>query len=641
MSQITVQPPPVPSTRRSFKSWLIGKPLATDQAHHQTISKKVGLAVFASDALSSTAYATDEILLILALAGSVYFGLSLPIALVIISLLAVVTLSYQQTIHAYPNGGGAYIVARDNLGDRPAQAAGAALLTDYILTVAVSISASVAQITSAFPQLYEWRVLLALAFIGFMTWINLRGVKESGVIFAVPTYFFLAITFLTIGVGFYQYFVGTLGTVSGVESVHVEELQAFGLFLILRAFSSGSTALTGIEAISDGTLAFQQPRSRNAGITLIWMSAILSIIFFSVTFLAQAAQAIPSHKETIFSQIGEVVYGPGNPLYLALLGGATLILVMAANTAYADFPRLASFLARDGYLPKQLLYRGTRLVFSYGIFFLAGAAALLVILFGAQTSSLIPLYAVGVFMSFTISQTGMAVRWWRSGKMQADESHERYGAVLKYDPHWRWKLAVNSFGAVCTFIVMWIFAITKFASGAWIVVIIIPLLAAMFVAISRHYQKLAAQLSLDSFGVPVRMRRNRVIIPIGGVHRGTLHALHYARSLSQDVTAVHVALDPEEEQKIRAKWEQWGDGVRLVIVPSPYRALVEPMLDYIREIAQQRHPGEMLTVVVPEFVPTRTWHAILHMNTAFFLQLGLLGLRNIVITEVPYHLEGE
>lgn len=641
MSQITIQPPPTPKPPRSFKDWLIGKPLATDQAHHQTISKKVGLAVFASDALSSTAYATDEILLILALAGSAYFSLSIPIALVIITLLAVVTISYQQTIHAYPNGGGAYIVARDNLGDRPAQAAGAALLTDYILTVAVSISAAVAQITSAFPELYDWRVVLALAFIGFMTWINLRGVKESGVIFAIPTYFFLFITFITIGLGFYQYFTGTLGTVNGVEPVHVEELQMLGLFLILRAFSSGCTALTGIEAISDGILAFQQPRSRNAGITLIWMSAILSTVFFSITFLAHAAEAVPSHKETIFSQIGEVVHGLGNPLYLALLGGATLILVMAANTAYADFPRLASFLARDGYLPKQLLYRGTRLVFSYGIFFLAGAAALLVVIFGAQTSSLIPLYAVGVFMSFTISQTGMAVRWWRSSKMKEGESRENYGAVLKYDSYWKLKLFINGFGAVCTFIVMWIFAITKFTSGAWIVVIIIPLLAMMFVTISRHYQKLAAQLSLDSFGVPARMRRNRVIIPIGGVHRGTLHALHYARSLSQDVTAVHVALDPEEEQKIRAKWETWGDGVRLVLVPSPYRALVEPMLDYIRSIAKLRQPGEMLTVVVPEFVPTRAWHNILHMNTAFFLQLGLLGLRNVVITEVPYHLEGE
>jgi amino acid transporter len=641
MSQITVQSSPNPSPRRSLKDWLIGKPLATDEAHHQTISKKVGLAVFASDALSSTAYATDEILLILALAGSVYFGLSLPIALVIITLLAVVTISYQQTIHSYPNGGGAYIVARDNLGDRPAQAAGAALLTDYILTVAVSISAAVAQITSAFPALYDWRVVLALVFIAFMTWINLRGVKESGVIFAVPTYFFLAITFLTIGLGFYQYFSGTLGKVQGVEPVHVEELQTLGLFLILRAFSSGCTALTGIEAISDGILAFKQPRSRNAGITLIWMSAILSTVFLSMTFLAHAAEAVPSHKETVFSQIGEVVHGPGNPLYLALLGGATLILVMAANTAYADFPRLASFLARDGYLPKQLLYRGTRLVFSYGIFFLAGAAALLVVMFGAQTSSLIPLYAVGVFMSFTISQTGMAVRWWRSGKMQISESHERYGAVLKYDPHWKLKLFINGFGAICTFIVMWIFAITKFTSGAWIVVIIIPLLAAMFVTIARHYQKLAAQLSLDAFGVPTRMRRNRVVLTLGGVHRGTLHALHYARSLSQDVTAVHVALDPEEEQKIRTKWEKWGDGVRLVIIPSPYRALAEPMLDYIRNIAKQRQPGEMLTVVVPEFVPTKAWHTILHMNTAFFLQLGLLGLRNVVITEVPYHLEGE
>jgi len=627
---------PEAGPQRSWRHWLTGRPLSTAEAPHQTISKKVGLAVFASDALSSTAYATDEILLVLAGAGAAAYAFSLPIAIAIIILLVIVTVSYEQTIHAYPGGGGAYIVARDNLGESPAQVAGAALLTDYILTVAVSISSGVAQITSAFPALLEYRVEIALGFIAFMTLINLRGVKESGLAFAVPTYFFLAATLLTIGIGYYQFFTGTLGSVTGVEPMH-EALQGLSAFLILRAFSSGCTALTGVEAISNGITAFKEPRSRNAGITLIWMTAILSTMFFSITFLAQRAGAVASHEQTVFSQIGAVIYGAGSLPYLALLGSTTLILVMAANTAYADFPRLAALAAGDGFLPKQLTYRGSRLVFSYGIIVLAAVAALLVMVFQAQTSALIPLYAIGVFLSFTLSQGGMAIRWWRSRILKPGETVQGIGSVLHHEPKWKLKMVINGFGSVMSFVVMIIFAVTKFEAGAWIIVILIPSLVFVFFQIHNHYRALAKKLSLDTFGAPARVRRNRVVLPIGGVHRGTLHALNYARSLSDDVTAVHVALDEGEEAKLRAKWETWGDGVRLVLIPSPYRALIEPMIQYIREVAAQRQIGDMLTVVVPEFLPEKPWQNILHMQTVFFLRLGLLGLRNIVIIEVPYH----
>lgn len=639
MSSLIIHSSTAPPSR-TWRSWLIGQPLATADVPHQTISKKVGLAVFASDALSSTAYATEEILIVLAAAGTAALTFSLPIAIAIIILLAIVTISYEQTIHAYPSGGGAYIVARDNLGEGPAQAAGAALLTDYILTVAVSVSAGVAQITSAFPSLFPFRVEIALAFIAFITLINLRGVKESGIIFAVPTYFFLGITLLTIGVGYYRYFTGTLGVVTGVAPIR-EASQGLTLFLILRAYSSGSTALTGIEAISNGITAFKEPRSRNAGLTLIWMSAILSTIFFSITFLARVTQAVPAEAQTIFSQIGTVIYGSGSPWHLALLGGTALILVMAANTAYADFPRLAALQAGDGFLPKQLTYRGSRLVFSYGILALAAVAALLIVVFQATTTALIPLYAIGVFLSFTLSQAGMAVRWWRCGHLKPGMVMRQFISTLHYEPGWRWKIAINSFGAVASFVVMIVFAVTKFASGAWIIVLLIPTLVFIFFRIHRHYKKLASRLSLDAFGQPVRIRRNRVVLTIGGVHRGTLHALNFARSLSSDVTAVHIALNPEDEAQVRRKWEQWGDGVRLVIVQSPYRALLEPLLDYVRGLAKQRQPGEMITVVVPEFMPEKWWHSLLHMNTALFLRIELLGLRNIVITEVPYHIQDD
>ena len=462
---------------RSWRTWLIGRPLSTADAPHQTIGKAIGLAVFASDALSSTAYATQEILLILAAAGMGAFRLAFPISVAIVVLLIILTISYEQTIHAYPGGGGAYIVARDNLGEVPAQTAGAALLTDYILTVAVSISSGVAQIVSAFPALYVYRVEISVALVFLVMLVNLRGVKESGATFAIPTYFFLVMMFLTVIVGFVRYLIGTLGTVTNpppLEMLH--GLQAISLFLILKAFASGTTALTGVEAISNGITAFRAPKSRNAGITLIWMSAILGTLLLGITFLSGKIGAVPSESETVISQLARTVYGSRGVLYLATIVATTLILIMAANTSFADFPRLATLHAGDGFLPKQLMYKGSRLVFSRGIMALALVASLLIIVFRASVTALIPLYAIGVFLSFTLSQAGMARRWWRVGHLAVGQEIVDPGSTLRYESGWQLKMAVNGVGSVATLIVMFVFAITKFRDGAWIIVILVPAL---------------------------------------------------------------------------------------------------------------------------------------------------------------------
>ncbi len=625
--------------RRSWRTWLIGRPLPTADAPHQTIGKAIGLAVFASDALSSTAYATQEILVILAAAGTVAFGYAFPIALAIVALLAIVTLSYEQTIHAYPGGGGAYIVARDNLGELPAQTAGAALLTDYILTVAVSVSSGVAQITSAYPSLFPYRAPLAVVLVLFVMLINLRGVKESGAIFAIPTYFFVATMFLTVGLGLFQYLTGTLGSVVDPPPLEIAAVRTITPFLILHAFSSGTAALTGVEAISNGITAFREPRSRNAGITLIWMSAILGVLFLGITFLAGHIGVIPSEQETAISQLARTAYaGRGLP-YLATIAATTVILVMAANTSFAGFPRLSALLAADGFLPRQFTYRGSRLVYSRGVVALALVASLLILLFRASVTALIPLYAIGVFLSFTLSQSGMARRWHKIGRLVPGQEVRERGSTLRYEPGWRLKMLVNGFGAVCTAIVMMVFAVTKFRYGAWIVLLLMPILVAGFWAIHRHYRELAAHLSLEHYGAPPRTARQRVILPISGVHRGTMAALRYARSLSDDVTAVHVSIDPEEAEKIRRKWESWGEGVRLVILDSPYRLLLEPLLAYIEEIAAHRQPNDTLTIVVPQFVPRRWWHNLLHTQAAFLLRLALLFKPGIVVTDVPYQVD--
>jgi amino acid transporter len=625
------------SPPRAWRTWLIGRPLPTADAPHQTIGKAIGLAVFSSDALSSTAYATQEILVILAAAGTAAFAFAFPISLAIAALLAIVTVSYEQTIHAYPGGGGAYIVARDNLGELPAQTAGAALLTDYILTVAVSVSSGVAQVVSAFPSLFPYRVHLSVGLVLFITVINLRGVKESGATFATPTYFFLLMMVLTVGVAFLRYLKGTLGSVVApppLEMIHAA--QPISLFLILRAFSSGTTALTGVEAISNGITAFKEPRSRNAGITLIWMSAILGTFFLGITFLAGKIGALPSEQETVISQLARTAYSGSGLLYLLTIVSTTLILTMGANTSFADFPRLSAILGTDGFLPRQMTFRGSRLVFSRGIIALACIASSLIVVFHASVTGLIPLYAIGVFLSFTLSQAGMAHRWWKAGHLQPGQEVVERGSTLRYQPGWRHKMMINGFGSICTAVVVLVFAITKFHDGAWIVLVLMPLLVAMFSYIHHHYRDLASRLSLENYGTPPAISRNRVILPISGVHRGTLAALHYARSLSQDVTAVHVSMDPAEAEKVRRKWEEWGDGVRLVILDSSYRLLLEPLLKYIGEIAAQRQPNEIITIMVPQFVPRQWWNNLLHTHAATLLRLALLFKRGIVITDVPY-----
>ena len=624
---------------RTVTSWFIGRPLSTADAPHQTIGKAIGLAVFASDALSSTAYATQEIMVILAVAGTMAFGYVFPISIAIVVLMAIVTVSYEQTIHAYPGGGGAYIVARDNLGELPAQVAGAALLTDYILTVAVSISAGVAQIVSAYPQLFSYRVWIGVAAIFLIMLINLRGVKESGVAFSVPTYFFIVMMFVTVGTGIFRYATGTLGVV--VDPPHMEVkgiVSAITPFLLLHAFSSGTAALTGIEAISNGITAFKEPRSRNAGITLIWMAVILATLFLSISFLSTHISAVPSETETVISQLGRTVFDGRGILYLMVISATTVILIMAANTAFADFPRLSALAAADRFLPRQLTFRGSRLVYSNGIVTLAIIASVLIIIFRASVSLLIPLYAIGVFLSFTLSQTGMARRWWKIGHLKRGEEIVEPGSVLRYDDGWRFKMFINGFGAICTAVVMMIFAITKFREGAWVVLIIIPVLVKIFFTIHNHYKNLASRLTLDKFsGLPARQTRHRVIMPVSGIHQGTLEALRYARILSDDITAVHVSIEPAESEKVQKKWETWGEGVRLVVLNSPYRLLLEPLLEYITEMTRQRQPGETLTIVVPEFVSNSPLTAALHMNTAELLRSQLKRQHGVVIINVPYH----
>lgn len=501
----------------NFRSWLIGKPLPTADAPHQTIGKFIGLAVFASDALSSTAYATQEMFVILALGGASAFRYSIPISIAIIALLAILTFSYRQTIYAYPSGGGAYIVARDNLGVLPALIASAALLTDYVLTVSVSISSGVAQIVSAFPALYTYRIEIAILLVLFITILNLRGVRESGTFVSIPSYFFVIMMYVMVGVGFFRYFTGSLSIVAEPPELELlAPMQPITLFLILRAFSNGTSAVTGTEAISNGITAFKEPRSRNAAATLVWMSFILGSLLFGITFLSFHIQAVPSQFETVISQLARTVFAGRGIFYLAIIVATTVILVMAANTAYAGFPRLSAIAAADGYLPRQMTYRGDRLVYSRGILSLAVIASVLIILFRASVTNLIPLYAIGVFLSFTLSQAGMARRWWKIGQLKLGEQRTERGSTLEHDPRWQYKMVINGFGAVFTAVVMVVFAVTKFKEGAWVVIVLVPLLVIGFMFIHHHYRMVASRLSLENYGSPPRMSRHRVILTVGG-----------------------------------------------------------------------------------------------------------------------------
>ncbi|HEX9333575.1 MAG TPA: APC family permease [Anaerolineales bacterium] len=621
--------------KRSWRSWLIGHPLPTADAPHQTVSKAVGLAVFGADALSSIAYAPQETLVILAAAGTQAFGYAFPISLIITALLAIVTISYLQTIQAYPSGGGAYTVVKENLGIAPALVAGAALMMDYILLAAVTVASGVAQIVSAFPNLFPFRVWISVGLLGLIAVANLRGVKESGNIFALPTYFFLSMTTLTVAVGFIRYLSGTLGVVTNppqIETLHIEPVT---LFLLLRSFSNGTTALTGVEVIANGVKSFREPRTRNAVVTMIWMSTILGVLFLGIVYLLGIIGAVPSEFETVISQLARTTFGNRGLLYLGTITATTIILILATNTAFAGFPALSAIIAQDGYLPRQLTYRGSRLVFSRGIATLAAIAAFLIIIFNASVTALIPLWAVGVFLSFTLSQAGMARHWWHN-RRPPDKQLSEKERLHPYDPGWRWKLAINGLGSVTTGIVTLIFAITKFADGAWIIVLLLPTIVISFYAVHRHYASLAHDLSLEHYGQPPPAKRHRVIMPVSAIHQGTLEALDYALSLSDDVTVVHVSIDPDQTEKLQHKWSWWGKGARLVVIDSPYRTFLEPFLEYVSELCAILQPNERLTIIVPQFIPKHWWHNLLHTQTAFWLRFMLLNKKGIVITEVPY-----
>jgi len=601
-----------------LKRWLVGDPLKTAQAAHERLSKRLALAVFSSDALSSVAYATEEILLVLILAGSAAVSWSIPVSLSIVILLAILTASYRQIIFEYPEGGGAYIVAKSNLGPWPGLTAAAALMIDYVLTVAVSTAAGIAAVTSAIPSLFAHREALCLIAILTVLVVNLRGVRESGRVFAVPTYLFIGAILVMITAGLSQLLLGQTSP-PGPGAPAALGTEGLTLFLLMRAFASGCAALTGIEVISNGVSAFKKPEPANAALTMLGMAVILGALFMGISTLAYQFGILAKEDETVVSQIARAIFGEG-PMYYLIQASTMLILILAANSAFAGFPRLASILARDGYMPHQMAMMGDRLVFSNGVIILGFFSCLLIVLFQGDTHALIPLYAVGVFLSFTLSQAGMVKRW-----------------LTKKGPHWRKKLAVNGIGALTTAAATLIIASTKFIHGAWIVIVLIPLLIMMFRAIRSHYTAVAEQVSLSRDARPPRPRRNIVIIPIGGVNRAVVRAVDYARSRGGDVRAVLVDVDKEETALVEIKWAQWGCGVPLIVLPSPYRSILGSLLHYIEEHLE-KDPECWITVVVPEILPARWWQNILHNQRALLLKAALLFKDRVVLTDVPFHL---
>ena len=599
-----------------LKRLFVGTPLPTAQQRHERLGKTTALAVFASDALSSVAYATEEILLVLILAGSVALSYSLPIAVAIAVLIAIVVSSYRQTIHAYPQGGGAYIVSKDNLGTCAGLVAGAALLIDYVLTVAVSVAAGVAAVTSAVPVLFRYRVWLCVAAVVVVAVANLRGIRESGNLVAAPTYLFIG----SLGV---LLVYGGLGAIfdfipEAPYPQHPPGLEGVGLFLILRAFSSGCTALTGVEAVSDGVPAFKRPEAQNARVVLTWLGAILITLFLGITVLTYDFGILPRPEETVISQVARHVFGR-SAFYYVIQAGTMLILLLAANTSFADFPRLSFFLARDRFIPRQFAAQGDRLVFSNGIVILAGLATLLLVVFGGDTHALIPLYAVGVFLSFTLSQASMVRRWLR----------------LR-EEGWRWRSWFNGLGALVTGLVMLTIAATKFTHGAWIVVFLIPTLVVMFLSVHRHYEKVAEQLSLEGFAPPPTMTTT-VLVLVGDLHRGVIKAIQYAQALSPNAKAVFVETDPERTRKLEEKWRKMGMGVPLIVLASPYRSLLGPLLEYIDHL--QTDENHVVTIVLPEFIPARWWQLGLHNQTALLIKGAMLFRKNVIVTDVPFHLK--
>ena len=615
----------------ALKRLLIGRPLSTREFEHQRLPKRLALGVFSTDAIASTAFATQEILVVLVpAAGMAALGYLVPISLFVVALLVIVVASYRQTLYAYPNGGGAYIVSRENLGTNPALVAAASLLVDYTLTVSVSVAAGVAAITSAISPLRGYEVELAIALITIITLANLRGAKESGRLFAPPTYLYLAIMTLLVVWGLYQTFTGSLHAlpVDQKELAHFTGgetmLGGVTFFLLLRAFSSGAVALSGVEAISNGIQAFRKPESRNAAITLMWTAFFLGSLFVGIAVLADQLRPTLSESQTILSTMGRAVFGGSGPLYIVLQAATAAILTLSANTAFADFPRLSGIIARDGFLPRQLANRGDRLVLSNGILALAFAAGALVVGFRADVSGLVPLFAVGLFTAFTLSQAGMVMYHWR-----------------RRETGWRRGLLVNGIGTVATSLVTAVVLVSKFTEGAWIPALVIPLLVLLFKGIHRHYETVERALSVEP-GIKIPEIRHTVVVLVGPkVHLGVIQAIAYAKSLRPDfLHALSVSFDPEQAARLRQQWERFEIDVPLDVVESAYREITGPVLDYVEEL-DQRWSSDVVTVVIPELVVRRWWQQLLHNQTALWLKARLLFREGTVVTSVPVLVEAE
>ena len=619
----------MPSAYGKVKNVIFGRPLASERLEHERLNKKTALAVLSSDAISSVAYATDQILFVLGGAiGLAAVNYVVGISGVIVGLLVLVGLSYRQTVFAYPNGGGSYTVARENLGVMPGLIAAAALLTDYILTVAVSISGGVAAMTSAYPNLVPHTVLICALSILLLAVVNLRGVRESGAAFSLPTYAFIVMMLTLIGVGVYRYYSGhelaPLTDPLKVDPVSVRlhgggmsPITGFALmYLLMRGFAEGCAAMTGTEAISNGVMAFKAPAQKNAATTLAWMVAILATFFLGVSFLAQHYHVMPTTSETVLSILGHHVFG-GGPLYYGLQYTTFAVLVLAANTAFADFPRLAGILAHDSYMPRQLAARGDRLAFSNGIVSLALVALLLVWLFQGNTNALVPLYAIGVFVCFTLSQAGMVVHW-----------------KTTRTPGWQWKAWLNGIGAVATGLVSIIQLVTKFTTGGWIIALIIPAIILVLRKIHEHYTTFAEQIKFTGQSTIIPLHHT-VIVPVNSITKATSAALVYATTIAEEVIAVCVEVDKRDTDRMVAEWEAWDIGVPLEIIKSPYRSILKPLVEYVDNLRMVT-PGELVTVVVPEIVPEHWWEHLLHNKTALFIRTAFLFKPNVVVTAVPY-----
>ena len=628
-TKVALRPaPPAGRAWATLRRVLIGEPLASSALSRERLSKTKALAIFSSDNLSSSAYATEEILLVLILVGTGALTNAVPISLAIAVLAAIVATSYIQLVKAYPRGGGAYDVTKENIGERASLLAGSTLIVDYVLTVAVSTAAGVAAITSALPELRDLRIELAVGFVALLTLGNLRGIRESGNLFAIPPYFFIVTFGGMVAIGLVRLALGHDISAPLQSDAVPEGTHALTVFIILRAFASGAAALTGIEAIADGTPSFKPPEAKNAATTLGWMAAILATLFVSTTLLATQLDIVPSESKTVVAQIAAAVFGSESPFFYAVQVATAMILILAANTAFAGLPTLASVMARDGVMPKQFAFRGDRLSFSNGIIVLGIVSSIVLVIFAADTHKIIPLYAFGVFMAFTLSQAGMVIHWRRTR-----------------EPGWRRALVLNAVGMITTGVVAVIVGGTKFLDGAWLSMAIMAALFVVLWQIRSHYVDAGkqlghgltgAQMVAEHFYVASSGRPQNVIVPIDEINRAVLRTMAYARTLSPTATAIHVTDEPAEAEALREQWEQSVPDVPLVIVASPYRSLIEPILAYI-DVLDRSQPNQLVTVVLPEFVPKHFWHRFLHNQLSLRLKRALMNRHNIVVVDVPYH----